>query len=86
MSKARSTSEKGIRVLLKKKLGKTYNIDETYVDYVVGGGPRTSAPIALPDHEAGVVERVLLVDGLPARITSVRGGRLVLVPKIIPAT
>lgn len=85
MTGARSVGDRGLRTLLKKKLGKTYNIDETHVDWVIGNGSSKSAPTPITDHEAGIIARVLEVDNIPCRAIAVRGGKLVLVPKIIPA-
>ena len=90
MSGARSFTEKMIRQALKRGLGalaKRYNVDETYVEYVIGIGPRAKAPAPIPERdEAGAIDRILDLSAIPSKIhAGSRGGWFVYVPKIVGA-
>lgn len=86
MTGARSTTEKGLRSLLKKKLGKTFSFDESYVDYLIGNKGSKWAIAPLSDREIALVISVLEIAGYPARsVPGDKTGRVVAVPKIIPA-
>lgn len=84
---ARSFTDKQIYAALKKALGassKKYNVDETYTTYELGVGPRAKAPTPIADrHEAGVIERLLEIADIPARMHAAsRGGYWITIPKI----
>jgi hypothetical protein len=90
---ARSITEKQIKAAIKKGLGaagKKYDLDETYTSYLVGvkSGRGSGAPAPIPTrHEAGVLERFLQLENIPAQMCSAsRDGYWIEVPKIVAAT
>ena len=90
---ARSITEKQSKAAIKKSLGaagRKYNLDETHVNYVIGtngpGGARAAGVPIADRHEAGVLERMLELENIPARMHAAsRGGYWVEVPKIVAA-
>jgi hypothetical protein len=94
MGSAQSFTERQIKAAIKKGLGtagRKYNIDESYTEWIIGvNGPRGAKAAGVPisdRHEAGVLERILDLAAIPARMHAAsRGGFWVYVPKIVRAS